>query len=360
MHTLSIGPYNIGSDHPPFIVAEISANHRHSLQTALSLLEAAKAAGAHAVKLQTYTPDTITLPLNTGAFIVQDPGSPWNGRQLYDLYKEAYTPWDWHAALFEKCRSLDLLCFSTPFDSTAVDFLEQLNVPCYKIASLEAVDLPLIRKVASTKKPLLLSTGACTLGEIAEAVACAKAAGCTQLLLMKCPLAYPAPTTIAHLRTLPHLQASFNVPVGFSDHTAGIGAAIASIAFGSCVIEKHFTISRQEGGVDASFSLEPPELRLLVEESLRAWQALGSIQYGPTPTELPCLSLRRSLYFVKDMSAGSTVSADALKSLRPGEGLSPIHYEQIIGLTLRQDVSYGQAVQWEHFISPSRTPNQKF
>ena len=349
MKEIQIGKYKIGSAYPPFIVAEMSGNHQHSLQKALEVVEAAKKAGAHAVKIQTYTPDTITLDSQREEFLIQDASSLWKNRTLYDLYREAHLPWEWHRPIFERCRQLGLEAFSTPFDETAVDFLEELNVPCYKIASPEIVDHDLIRKVASTRKPLIISTGASNLAEIEEAVAIARAAGCTQLILLKCTAAYPAMPQDIHLRTLPHLAECFDTLVGLSDHTLGIGVAIASVALGACLIEKHLTLSRNDGGVDSPFSLEPEELTALVNESKNAWMSLGKIRYEPSLAEHVTFSHRPSLYFVEELKEGTRIERHHIRSVRPGKGLPPKELAKILGLTLVQAVKKGTPVSWDAF-----------
>lgn len=349
MKEIKIGNFQVGSAHPPFIVAEVSGNHRGSLEQAFKLIDAAKKAGVQAVKLQTYTPDTITLNSQESAFQIDDPKSLWHQRRLYELYQEAHLPWEWHAPLFTYCRKLGLLLFSTPFDESAVDFLEQFDPPCYKIASPEIVDHALIRKAAATGKPLLLSTGAASLVEIGEAVEAARSAGCTALLLMRCTAAYPARHEDAHLRTLSHLSASFGTPVGLSDHTLGVGAALAGIALGASLIEKHTTFSRMEGGVDAAFSLEPAEMQQLVTEALQAWKALGEIHYGVLPAEKMTHSHRPSLYFIEDLEAGTVVLAQHVRSLRPSEGLPPKELEKLVGLTLERAVRRGNPVSWNLF-----------
>lgn len=349
MHEIKIGPYQIGPRHPPFIVAEMSGNHHHSLERALELVRIAKQAGVHALKLQTYTPDTITLNSREKEFLIEDNDSLWKGKYLYDLYQEAHLPWDWHKPIFDLCQELNLVVFSTPFDESAVDFLETLHVPCYKIASLEIIDLPLIRKAAQTGKPLIISTGASHLSEIAEAVEAAKQAGCRDLILLQCTSSYPASPKDSNLKTIPQLMQTFNTLVGLSDHTLGIGVPIASIALGGCLIEKHFTLSRENLGVDAPFSLEPHELKALVIESERAWQALGQVCFVPSPSESYSLSLRPSLYFVEDLPIGTLIEARHVKSVRPGNGLSPKNIEAIIGLELRQPVRYGMPVSWNVF-----------
>lgn len=349
MKEICIGKYTIGPQHPPFIIAEMSGNHHQSLERALHLVDIAKETGAHALKLQTYTADTITLDIKDREFLIEDNHSLWKGKNLHELYEEAHLPWEWHGPIFERCRELDLLVFSTPFDETAIDFLEELKCPCYKIASLEIVDLPLIRKAAATGKPLIISTGASTLIEIGEAVKAARQGGCQDLILLKCTASYPASPIDSNLRTIPHLAECFNTLIGLSDHTLGIGVPLASIALGACVIEKHFTLSRQDGGVDDVFSLEPEEMKALVVESERAWQSLGSIQYTPLHSERVSFSHRPSLYFVKDMKEGETVESSHVRSVRPGNGLPPKELEKIIGLTIKQAVQYGTAVTWELF-----------
>ena len=318
----------------PTIVAEMSGNHNQSLERALAIVDAAAEAGAHAVKLQTYTADTMTLPLTTGDFLITDPTSPWHGRTLHDLYNEAHTPWDWHQPIFERCHHHSIQCLSTPFDPTAVDFLEELGVPAYKIASFEITDLPLIRKVAQTGKPLIISTGMATLSEIADAVEAARGEGNDQLTLLKCTSTYPATPEDTNLRTIPPSAEAFGTDVGLSDHTLGIGAAVASVALGATLIEKHFTLSRADGGVDATFSLEPHELKALVEETQRAWQALGTTHFGPTKAEQGSLQYRRSLYITQDTKAGQPLTTNNVRAIRPGYGLSPKHLDQVLGMTI--------------------------
>jgi N-acetylneuraminate synthase len=347
MNEINIGPYSIGPNHPPFIIAELSGNHNQSFEKAKQLLSMAKAAGVHAVKLQTYTADTITLNLQTAEFLIDEPTSLWKGRNLYDLYQEAHTPWDWHAPLFQYAKELGLVIFSSPFDETAVDFLEKLDPPCYKVGSPEIVDLPLIAKMASTGKPLLISTGGASLEEIEDAVTTAKKAGCEDIILLKCTMAYPANPVDIHLRTLPHLAHSFNTLVGLSDHTLGIGVALASIPLGACVIEKHFTNARSEGGVDSAFSMEPNEFKSLVEESKKAWQALGKVHYGPLSSEKVSYSHRPSLYFVQDIEQGTKIEAHHIRSLRPNKGLPPKEIDRVIGSILKQRVKKGTPVSWD-------------
>lgn len=339
----------IGPNHPPFIVAEMSGNHNGSLERALTLIDAAKGAGVHALKIQTYTPETITLDVKTDDFYISDPKSLWHGKYLADLYREAHLPWKWHQAIFERCKEVGLTLFSTPFDETAVDFLETLHVPCYKIASPEIVDLPLIRKIARLKKPIFLSTGAASLGEIAEAVETIREAGCRDLVLLKCTSAYPAEPEHANLRTLAHMATTFDLPVGISDHSLGLSVPLASLGFGCCVIEKHLTFQRSGGGVDHAFSLEPDEFKQLVSESQRGWKSLGKVHYGLHDAETLTHSHRPSLYFVEDVQAGDVVLPHHIRSVRPGKGLSPKNIETLIGLTLKQNVKRGTPVQWDLF-----------
>ncbi|MFM6204629.1 pseudaminic acid synthase, partial [Planktothrix sp.] len=311
----------IGGDRPPFIIAEMSGNHNQSLERALEIVEAAAKTGAHGLKLQTYTADTMTLDIKEGEFFINDPNSLWYGHSLYELYQQAHTPWEWHEPILKRCQELGIIGFSTPFDATAVDFLESLDVPCYKIASFENTDLPLIRKVASTGKPMIISTGMATVAELDETVRTAREAGCQDIILLKCTSTYPATPANTNLLTIPHLRELFNVQVGLSDHTMGIGAAVASVALGATVIEKHFTLRRADGGVDSAFSMEPAEMAQLVIESERAWQALGQVYYGQTKAEKSSLAYRRSLYVVKDLKVGDVLTPENLKTIRPGLGL---------------------------------------
>ena len=330
----------------PFIIAEMSGNHNQSLDRALAIVDAAADAGAHAIKLQTYTPDTMTLDLDEGEFFISDPKSLWFGQSMHKLYEQAHTPWEWHAPIIERARERRMLCFSSPFDESAVDFLETLDVPAYKIASFENIDLPLIRKAAATGKPLIISTGMATIAEIDEAVEAARSSGCTELVLLKCTSTYPASPENTNLRTIPHMRELFNCEVGLSDHTLGIGAAVAAVAVGASVIEKHFTLSRAEGGVDAAFSLEPVELAALVAETERAWQALGKVRYGPTESETKARLRRRSLYIGQDMKAGDVLTPENLRRIRPGHGLAPKYYESLLGKRLSCDVAKGTPVVW--------------
>ena len=344
---INIAGRKIGYGCSPFIIAEMSGNHNQSLDRALAIVEVAAKAGAHAVKLQTYTADTMTLDIAEREFFINDPESLWNGKSLYDLYKEAYTPWEWHKPIFDRCRELGMICLSTPFDETAVDFLEELNVPCYKIASFENADIPLIRKVAATGKPMIISTGMATIAELDETVRTAREAGCRDLILLKCTSFYPATPENTNILTIPHMAKLFDCQVGLSDHTMGIGAAVASVVLGATVIEKHFTLSRADGGVDSAFSMEPDEMRVLVTETKRAWQALGKISYGPTEKEKKSLVFRRSLYIVQDMKKGDILTKENLRTIRPGLGLPPKYYDVLIGKRVNRDVQRGTAVSWE-------------
>ena len=321
----------IGREHPPFVIAEMSGNHNQSLERALQIVDAAAESGAHALKLQTYTADTLTLDVKGGSFDIQDPKSPWNGQNLHSLYQSAYTPWQWHEAIFKRAASHGLICFSSPFDESAVNFLEEMKAPAYKIASFENNHLPLIRKVASTGKPVIISTGMATVCDLDQAVSTAREAGCTKLILLKCTSTYPATPENTNLSTIPHLRQLFDCEVGLSDHTMGVGASVAAVAFGASVIEKHFTLSRADGGVDSNFSLEPQEFASLVVETHRAWQSIGCIHYGPTEAEKKSLIFKRSIYVAKDIKQGELFSADNIKIVRPGDGAPPGFYEQLIG-----------------------------
>lgn len=347
MKVVNIGGHLVGENYPPFIIAEMSGNHNQSLKKALQIMDAVAQTGAHAIKLQTYTADTITLDIKEGDFFIEDEDNLWRGRSLYDLYKEAYTPWEWHKAIFKRCRELGMIAFSTPFDETAVGFLETLDVPCYKIASFENTDLPLIRRVAATGKPMIISTGMASVAEIDETVRVAREAGCEDLILLKCTSSYPASPEESNLLTIPHMQQLFDCPVGLSDHTMGIGAAVASIALGACLIEKHFTLSRADGGVDAAFSMEPEEMRQLVIETERAWQALGKINYGPGEQESKSLKFRRSLYIAKDMVAGEVLTPKNLRIVRPGYGLEPKYYDVLLGKKINRAVKKGTPLSWD-------------
>lgn len=343
---LRIADRCVGRAYPPFVVAEMSGNHNQSLGRALEIVEAAARAGAHGLKLQTYTPDTMTLDVGEREFRISDPESPWAGASLYSLYRDACTPWEWHEPIFNRSRQLGLIPFSTPFDASAVDWLESLDVPCYKIASFENTDLPLIRRVAATGKPLLISTGMATLAELEDAVGAARGAGCRDVILLKCTSTYPASPDSTNLTTIPHLREHFDCEVGLSDHTMGIGAAVAGVALGATVIEKHLTLCRSDGGVDSSFSMEPAEIAQLVTETEHAWQALGRVNYGPTAAEAPSLQFRRSLYVVKDVKAGETLTADNVRAIRPGLGLAPKFLDQVLGRRAAVDISRGTPLAW--------------
>lgn len=346
---IKIGKHEIGASSKPFIIAEMSGNHNQSLERALKIVEVAAATGAQALKIQTYTPDTMTLDLNEGDFRIDDPNSLWAGRSLYDLYGEAYTPWEWHKPIFDKARELDMVPFSTPFDNSAVDFLESLDSDFYKIASFENTDLPLIRRVAETKKPMIISTGMMTLSEMDETVRAAREAGCKDLILLKCTSTYPSTPDGTNIMTIPHMKQAFGCEVGLSDHTMGIGAAVASVALGATVIEKHFTLDRSEGGVDSAFSMEPQEMESLVVESERAWKALGGVTFGPSAKEKKSLLFRRSLYIVKDMKAGEVIDDNNMRAIRPGRGLFPKYFEAVKGKKVRRDIKRGTPVSWDLF-----------
>ena len=337
---------DIGRYCKPFIIAEMSGNHNQSLERALSIVDAAAEAGVHALKLQTYTADTMTLDIREGEFFISDTKSLWKGRSLYELYQEAYTPWEWLKPIFEKARELGMIAFSTPFDDTAVDFLESLDVPCYKIASFENTDLQLIRRVAATGKPLIISTGMATVAELDETVRAARNAGCKDLILLKCTSTYPAAAANTNILTIPHLRELFSCEVGLSDHTMGLGISVASVALGATVIEKHFTLNRADGGVDSAFSMEPNEMAQLVAETERAWQALGHISYGPTEAEKKSLQYRRSLYIVQEMKAGDVLTKDNVRAIRPGLGLATKYMDIIMGKQVGVDVKKGSPLNW--------------
>lgn len=347
MREIVIGGRRIGGSNPPFVIAEMSGNHNQSLDRALAIVDAAASAGAHALKVQTYTADTMTLQLSGNGFSVEDSSSLWSGRMLYDLYDEAHTPWEWHRPIFERCSAHGMIGFSSPFDETAVDFLEALGVPCYKIASFEIVDLPLIRKCAATGKPLIMSTGMATEDEIADAVAAARENGCSDLILLKCTSTYPASPENTNIRTIPAMRERFGCHVGLSDHTMGIGVAVASVALGAVAIEKHFTIRRADGGVDSAFSLEPEELRALVTETERAALALGEPSFGPTDGEKKSLVFRRSLYIVKDLKEGDVLTRENLRAIRPGFGLPPKYFGDLLGRRVNRDVAVGTPASWD-------------
>lgn len=346
---MRIGDRVIGLGERPFIIAEMSGNHNQSLQRALEIVEAAAKAGVDALKLQTYTADTITLDVAEGEFFISDEQNLWKGSSLHQLYQLAHTPWEWHAPIMARARALGMACFSTPFDETAVDFLESLDVPAYKIASFENVHLPLIRKVAATGKPMIMSTGMATLAELDDAVRAARQAGCRELALLKCTSTYPATAANTNILAIPHLRELFSCEVGLSDHTMGVGVSVASVALGATVIEKHFTLNRADGGVDSTFSMEPAEMTQLVVETERAWQALGQVIYGPIEAEKESIQFRRSLYVVQDLKAGDVLTKANVRAIRPGLGLPTKYLEQLLGKTVKQDVKRGTALNW-HLI----------
>lgn len=339
----------VSVDTPPFIIAEMSGNHNQSLDRALELVDKAAESGAHAIKLQTFTADTMTLNISEGEFTINDKKSLWNGNNLYSLYEKAQTPWEWHEPIIKRAKKHGMLCFSSPFDESAVDFLETLNVPAYKIASFECIDLPLIKKVAQTGKPMIISTGMATLSEIDDAVRTARDNGCKDLAILKCTSTYPASPKNTNLRTIEHMRSLFECEVGLSDHTMGVGASVAAVAFGATIIEKHFTLSRADGGVDSQFSLEPNELSSLVTETERAWLALGKVQYGPTEAEKKARLRRRSLYIGEDMQAGDTLTTANLRRIRPGLGLPPKFFDILLGKKVNQNVKKGTPVSWDLF-----------
>lgn len=347
MSVIKIANREIGLNSPPFIIAEMSGNHNQSLSRALEIVDAAAKSGAHALKIQTYKPDTMTLDLDEREFHIADSKSLWAGTSLYKLYEAAYTPWEWHKPIFDHAKKLGLIPFSSPFDDTAVDFLENLDVPCYKIASFENTDLPLIRRVASTGKPLIISTGMANVAELGESVKAARDAGCKDLILLKCTSTYPASPENTNILTIPHLRGMFDCEVGLSDHTLGIGVSVASVALGATVIEKHFTLDRMEGGVDSAFSMEPAEMASLVTESERAWLSLGKISYESSEAEKKSLQFRRSLYIVKDMNVGEVLSPDNVRAIRPGFGLPPKYIDIVIGKKITKPVSIGTPLTWD-------------
>lgn len=344
--SLKINDRLISDDMPPYIIAEISANHNGKLETAIKIIQEAKKAGADAVKLQTYTPDTITLKSTDDDFMIK--GGLWNGRSLYDLYQEAHMPWAWHEDLFKCAKDNNITIFSSPFDSTAVDLLEDLNVPAYKIASFEAIDLPLIKYAASTKKPMIISTGMANDEEIEEAIDAAKSSGCSELCILHCVSAYPALPSDYNLKTILDMKKRFELVTGLSDHTLDNTTAISAVSIGASVIEKHFTLDRSGGGPDDSFSLEPFELNNLCKDSKTAWESLGKVDYGIKSSEKGNKQFRRSIYFIKDMKAGETVSNESIRIVRPGFGIKPKYFEQIIGQQMKVDVSKNKPVQFEH------------
>ena len=344
---INIDGRKIGTDYAPYIIAEMSANHNGNIENAFKIIEQAKRCGADAVKLQTYTADTITLNSRTPEFMIR--GTLWDGQSLHELYQKAHMPWDWHKPLFDFAREQGITIFSSPFDFSAVDLLESLNAPAYKIASFEMVDLPLIRYVAQTGKPMIISTGMADADEIAEAVETAKSAGCRELVVLHCVSGYPAPAADYNLRTLPDMAARFGTLVGLSDHTLDNTTAVASVVLGACVIEKHFTLDRNGGGADDSFSLEPDGLQALCRDSKTAWQALGRVHYGLKSSEQGNVQFRRSLYFVKDLQKGDTIDETCIRSVRPGFGIAPKHFDELIGKRLTRNVQANTKTDWADF-----------
>lgn len=344
---MKIADREIGLAHPPFIIAEMSGNHNQSLERALSIVDAAAEADAHGLKIQTYTADTMTLDTRREGFVIEDKNSLWAGKSLYELYDGAHTPWEWHEAIFRRCREKGITGFSTPFDESAVDFLETLNVPCYKVASFENTDIPLIRKIAATGKPIIMSTGMATVGELDEAVRAARGAGCQDLILLKCTSTYPASPADSNVLTIPHMRDLFGCEVGLSDHTMGVGAAVAAVALGASVIEKHFTLRRADGGVDSAFSLEPEEMRSLVVETERARLSLGRVSYGPGEKEKVSLNYRRSLYAGRDIQAGEAFTPENIRRIRPGFGLPPKHFDTLLMRRAKSDIARGTPLSWD-------------
>ena len=345
---MQIDGRNIGKEYPPYVIAELSANHNGSIETALNLIKQARISGAAAVKLQTYTPDTITLDVDSEEFRIQ--GGLWDGRTLYELYAEAHTPWDWHKPLFDYAKEIGISIFTSPFDTTAIDLLENLNAPAYKIASFEAIDLPLIRYAASTGKPMIISTGMADEEEISEAIDAAKSSGCTDLAILHCVSGYPAPAEDYNLATISDMIDKFGLVTGLSDHTLDNTTAIASVALGASIIEKHFTLDREGGGPDDSFSLEPDELAALCRGTRTAWAALGHVDYGRKSSEQGNVQFRRSLYFVKDMKAGDVITSECIRSVRPGYGLPPKYYDRIVGSRAKVDISANSACSFDKIV----------
>ncbi|MFA5093276.1 MAG: pseudaminic acid synthase [Candidatus Omnitrophota bacterium] len=344
----SVDGKNIEINGPPFVIAEMSGNHNHSLERALKIVEAAANVGVDALKIQTYTADTMTIDSQNIDFMINDEKNLWNGQSLYQLYQKAYTPWEWHEIIFKKCRELGIIGFSTPFDVTAVDFLEDLKVPCYKVASFENTDHILLKKIASTHKPVFISTGMATFDEISESISLLRDNGCPSIAMLKCTSSYPALPNESNIITIQDIRKKFpDCLVGLSDHTMGFGVAVASIALGSSIIEKHFTLSRADGGVDSAFSMEPEEMRQLIEECRKCWQSIGEVNYGPTNSEIRSLKYKRSLYFVNNLKKGKKITALDIRSIRPGLGLPTKYYDSIIGRCVVKDVERGTPVSWD-------------
>ena len=347
MNDIKIGNFIINEKSRPFIIAEMSGNHNQSVDRALEIIDAAAECGADAVKLQTYTPDTMTIDHDKGLFYIDDPKSLWNGNTLYDLYKTAHTPWEWHKQIFDRAKEKGIMIFSTPFDASSVDFLETLDVPAYKIASFENKDWELLKKVAKTNKPVIMSTGASTISEISESVAVLKKNGCNDIILLKCTSTYPATPESTNLKTIPHMKDIFDCFTGLSDHTMGIGVPIASVALGAKVIEKHFTLDRSDGGVDSDFSIEPQELKSLVTECERAHQSLGKVSYDILKDEESSLRFKRSIYVVKDIQKGEKFDKKNIRIIRPGDGMEPKYYQKIIGKESKNALKRGTPMSWE-------------
>jgi pseudaminic acid synthase len=344
---MRIGQREIGPDHRPYLIAEMSGNHNQSLDRAFAIVDAAAEAGADAIKLQTYTADTMTLDVSSEGFVIDDPKSLWSGQRLYDLYQKAHTPWEWHKPIMDRAASRGLHCFSSPFDDNSVDFMDSLGVPAFKIASFENTDLPLIRKVASKGKPMIISTGMASAAEIDEAVRAARGAGAKELMLLKCTSTYPASPENSNLRTIPNLRDTFGCEVGLSDHTMGCGVAVGAVVLGATMIEKHFTLRRADGGVDSTFSLEPEEFKMLRVESERAWQGLGRVNYGATTAEQKSLAFRRSLYIAEDLPSGAELTPANVRIVRPGFGLAPKHFDLVMGRRVNRAVRKGEPLTWE-------------
>lgn len=349
LNAIDIANRRISAQDKPFIIAELSGNHAQDKQLALDMISAAAQTGADAIKLQTYSADSMTLNCDKPDFLIQDKNSLWYGENLYQLYEKASTPYDWHEELFSYANSLGLLAFSSPFDAHAVDFLQELNVPCYKIASFEMTDVPLLKKVATTGKPVIVSTGMASLSEIEQAVTTLKNAGCNDIILLKCTSTYPASPKDTNLATINVLAQTFGCHVGLSDHTQGIGAAIASVALGARVIEKHFVLDRSAGGVDAEFSLEPDEFSMMVSECHRAFEAIGEVRFGGSEQEQKSKQFRRSIYAAKQIKKGQRLSTDNIRVIRPGYGLAPKYFENIVGQVATQDIEFGTALDWSMF-----------
>ncbi len=333
--------WGVGASSVPLVIAEMSGNHNQSLERALEIVDAVARSGAQALKIQTYTADTITIDIREREFFISDAENLWRGSSLYELYEKAHTPWEWHEVIFDRAKKHKMLAFSTPFDRTAVDFLENLNVPCYKIASFENTDLPLIRYVAATGKPMIISTGMATFAELDETVEAARSAGCKDLVLLKCTSTYPSTPDDSNILTIPEMRSRYDCEIGISDHTMGIGVSVAAVALGATVIEKHFTLQRSDGGVDSAFSMEPQEMAQLVVETERAWQALGKVHNGPTEKEKASLVFRRSLYVVADVKAGEKLTSASVRAIRPGYGIAPKFYDEVIGKTAKRDIARG-------------------